>query len=55
VHVYVLARDVRDQTGEQIPPMLQALMQAFGVPDTSDLPDDAWEQIRSWLWQRRQG
>ncbi len=55
VHVYVLARDVRDQTGEQIPPMLLALMQTFGVPDTSDLPDDAWEQIRSWLWQRRQG
>jgi hypothetical protein len=51
--VYVLARQERQRSGEAISALLAALAQAFGVPDISDLPESAWDEVLGWFWERQ--
>ncbi len=51
--VYVLARQERRRSGQAISALLAALAQAFGVPDISDLPDSAWDDVLGWFWERQ--
>lgn len=52
--VYVLARYLRDQTGESLALLFAELAKTFGVEDMSDIPDDGWEQVKAWFWLRAQ-
>ncbi len=51
--VYVLARQERRRSGQAVSALLAALAQAFGVPDISDLPESAWDDVLGWFWERR--
>ena len=49
---YALAGEERRRSGEAINDLLRELAQALGVPDISDLPDAAWDDVSAWFWQR---
>ncbi len=51
--VYVLARQERQRSGESVSALLGMLAQEFGVPDISDLPDSAWDDVLGWFWERQ--
>jgi hypothetical protein len=51
--VYVLARQERRRSGQAVSALLAALAQAFGVPDISDLPESAWDDVLGWFWERQ--
>jgi hypothetical protein len=54
IQLTALARFQRGQTGEPIQAMNAELAKLFGVEDVSDIPDDNWDAIQQWFWQRRQ-
>ncbi len=54
VQLTMLARFQRSQTGEPIQAMNAELAAVFGVEDVSDIPDDNWDAVQQWFWQRGQ-
>jgi hypothetical protein len=52
--MYALAHDERRRSGQRVDRLLRELAEAFGVEDTSDIPDARWEEVAAWFWERRQ-
>ena len=52
-HVFVLASQARRQSGTPVSAQLAALAEALGVPDVSDLPESAWDEVLVWFWRQQ--